>query len=266
MVFAEADAAPSPSFFLRHGDSFVPVEAARSPWNPGHQNGVAIAGLLTYLADQVEAPGPMLCARLDIDILRPTPFAPIRGEARVVRDGRKMQIVESVLLDGEEVTGRARMLRVRTSECPDFPEPLAYPSPEETSERAWVKPQMAISGMVETRTIFGDFDETGNAAIWARFRADIVPGVPVDGLVQVAMLADFGNGLSSPVLRSEWTYANVDICIHMVRNPVEPWILLTSETMMQGEGVGLVNTILGDRRGGFGRAHQTLFIAPAARP
>lgn len=252
-----------PTFYLLDGDGFTPTEAARSPWNPGHQNGVAIAGLLTHSAEQVEAPVPMLGARLDIDILRPTPFARTRVEATVVRAGRNMQIVESVLRsDGGEITARARLLRIRTAESPNFPELLPFPAPEKSPDRAWVKPQMAISEMVETRTLFGDFDETGNAAIWARFRADVAPGAPATGLVQVAMLADFGNGLSSPVLRSEWSYANVDITVHMVREPVDSWILLTSETLMQGAGVGLVNTVLGDRNGAFGRAHQTLFVAP----
>lgn len=263
MSLAEADDAATPSFFLRRGDGFVPAEAARSPWNPSHQNGVAIAGLVTHFAEQIRPPIPMISARLDIDIMRPTPFAPITGEARVVRDGRNMQIAESVLLAEGEVTARARLLRVRTADCPSFPEPLPYPAPEATPEVAWVKPQMAMSELVETRTIFGAFDQTGTAAIWARFRCDIVPGTPVSGLVQVAMLADFGNGLSNPVPRTDWSYANVDICVHLVREPVGSWIMLTSETMMQGCGVGLVNTVIGDEKGGLGRAHQTLFIAPA---
>ena len=53
----------------------------RSPWNPAHQNGVAIAGLLTHLAEAVPAPAPMLAAHITIDILRPTPFGPIVGRA-----------------------------------------------------------------------------------------------------------------------------------------------------------------------------------------
>jgi hypothetical protein len=43
---------------------------------------------------------------------------------------------------------------------------------------------------------------------------------------------------------------------------VGEWLLVDASTMALGQGVGLANMILADRDGPFGRAHQTLFVAP----
>lgn len=251
-----------PTFFTCDGDTFVPGSACRSPWNPEHQNGVAIAALLTHAAEGAPSLCPMLGARLNIDILAPTPFAPVRVETRVVREGRKMQVVEAAILCEARVTARARLLRLRRRSSPALDEPLPYPAVEDCATRSMLRSDSRIGAMVETRPVEGDFETPGPAVIWARFRANILPGIPAAGLTQTAMLSDFGNGLSSPVRRAEWSYANVDITVQQVRDPVGSWVLLASETMLMGEGVALVNTTLGDSRGSFGRAHQTLFIGP----
>lgn len=255
-----ADAAVRASFYTVDRDRFIPGPACRSPWNRQHQNGAAIAGIVAHVLDRTEAPRPMLAARLTIDILRPTPFAPFHVETQVVRQGHKMQVIEASIVSDGQVTVRACMLRLRKAESPTFEEPLPYPPVESCSPRRLLHKEAVIEPMVETLAVHGDFVTPGPAAIWARFNADIAPGAPAAGLVQTAMLSDFGNGLSAPLVRAEWSYANVDISLHQVREPEGSWVLLASETSLQGEGVAQVNTTLGDERGIFGRAHQTLFI------
>ena len=80
--------------------------------------------------------------------------------------------------------------------------------------------------------------------------------------VHAAMISDFGNGLARAVAAGEWSFANVDISLHLVRRPVGEWLLVDADVMLQGLGVGLTNMTLSDRTGAFGRAHQTLLIAP----
>lgn len=221
---------------------------------------MALAGLLTHLGEGVEAPGPMVSAHLNIDILRPTPFEPVRAVTRVVRPGRRMQIVEVDLIARGQVTARARILRLRQAPSPHVAEAMPYPPPEETPPNLLRDGRSRIGALTETRGVPGDFGGPDSAVIWARFHADIVPGAPAAGIVQAAMLADFGNGLSCCVDRDHWTYANVDITVHMVRAPLGDWMLIAAETVTQGLGVGLVNSVLADRNGPFARAHQTLFI------
>jgi hypothetical protein len=95
-----------------------------------------------------------------------------------------------------------------------------------------------------------------------QYEADLMPGVSVADVVQAAMLSDFGNGLSVPIERGAYTFANVDIALHMTRRPVGGWMVVEADTNIDGAGVGLANMVLADARGVFGRAHQTLFINP----
>ncbi len=253
-----------PAFFTAQGDLYTPSEACRSPWNPAHQNGVAIAGLLTHVAEAVETPAPMLSAHFTIDILRPTPFGPIEGRAAVVRPGKKMQMLESLLIADGEVVARARVLRVREAASPSVPAPMTYPALEALPPRPFAPAAKVFGDLVESRIVAGA-DQAGPGTIWMRFNADIVEGAPATGLVHAAMLSDFGNGISNVMPRGRWSFANLDISLHLARRPRGEWLLIDSQTMVQGQGVGLVNSILADRDGPFGQAHQCLFIAEIAR-
>lgn len=250
-----------PCFFdLDDNGLFVPTRASRSPWRRGAVNGVAVAGLLMHLAETVESPVPMLPAHVTIDILRPVPNAPIPTKAVVTRPGKKLQMVESYLLADGEPVARARVLRVREMASPSLDAPLALPPPEDAPGEPFMHEGSPMAALIETRLISGGRHGLGSGATWARFRSDLAPGVPVSGVVAAAMVSDFGNGLARVVDRHAWSFANVDISLHMVRRPVGEWLLIEGDGQLQGLGVGLSNMRLSDRGGAFGRAHQTLFI------
>ena len=250
------------AFFDADGTHFIPRPPCRSPWNPKHQNGVAVAGLLMHLAETVETPVPMLAAHVTIDILRGVPHAPLKGRAEVVRAGGKMQMVESFLVAEGEPVARARVMRVREHETPSYPEPMIYPQVDTIPERPFINLERVFGDLIESRVVAGLDGERGPGTVWVRFPPDVVAGVPASPTVCAGMLSDFGNGVSSPLARDRWFYANIDISLHLARRPVGEWLLVDASTMALGQGVGLANMILADRGGPFGRAHQTLFVAP----
>jgi hypothetical protein len=259
------DAFVRPVFFEQDGEAFVPQEVARSPWNPGATMGIAVAGLLMHGAEQVDYPASMLPAHVTFDILRPVPFAPTLIRSEVTRDGRKMQMVESHLMAGDIPVARARVLRVREAESPSNAEPTPYPRPEDSPTRPFLPKGYRLSELIETRQVGGEPDRTGPGTVWTRLCADLVQGTPTCPVVHAAMLSDFGNGVSQVVDPKRWSFANVDISLHMVRRPVGEWLLVEADAMLQGMGVALTNMTLADRTGPFGKAHQTLFIEPHAR-
>jgi hypothetical protein len=258
--FPTSDAGVRPVFFAQDGEAFVPQEAARSPWNLGAMNGIAVAGLLMHAAEQVAYPAPMIPAHVTFDILRPAPYGPTLLHSVVTREGRKIQMVESHLMAGDVPVARARVLRVREAPSPHIEEPMAYPSPEDSPKRPFLPQDMQLGQFIETRQVAGEPREVGPGTVWTRLAADLVPGLATSPLVHAAMLSDFGNGVSQVVDPRRWSFANVDISLHMVRRPVGEWLLVDAEAMLQGAGVALTNMILADRTGPFGRAHQTLFI------
>lgn len=251
-----------PYFYDCDGDLFVPTDLARSPWQSGTQNGVGMGGLLAHLVETVPAPTPMTVARLTIDILSAAPFAPTVGRARVLREGKRIQMVESELVaDDGRVVARASALRVRSAETPVIPEDNPYPAPEEVTPSDFMGDR-AFGGTMQTRLVRGGLRTPGPGTLWVNFGHDHVAGVALSPLIRATSLSDFGGGLGSVLDADKWTYANLDITTYFVREPVGEWILVDAATVSAGQGVGRSDMVLADREGPFARAHQTLFIAP----
>jgi hypothetical protein len=250
-------------FFELSDGLYAPTEAQRSPWDPRAQNGVGIGGLLMHLASQAPTPVPMQAVHMVFDILGQTPFQPVEGHWTITRPGRRMQIVESTLVSDGRVTARGRVLLVRRADGPVIdPEPLPSPGPEGLAPLPVSQRLPSFSAAMETRLAHPDLQGQGYGCIWSRMLMDLVDGTPASPMVHAAMLSDFGGGISNPVDRKRWITPNIYISVHLSRAPVGPWLMLQSSTVLAGEGTGLVNMLLGDRGGAFGRAHQTLFIAP----
>jgi hypothetical protein len=122
--------------------------------------------------------------------------------------------------------------------------------------------ERAFGGTMETRLVRGEIGQPGPKALWVRFGHEHVGGVPLSPLVRAASIADFGGGLGTMLDRREWTSANLDITLHMTREPVGDWLLCDASTWSDGRGFARSDMVLADGQGPFGRAHQILFVAP----
>ena len=106
----------------------------------------------------------------------------------------------------------------------------------------------------------GTFGEPGPGAIWFRAHRPIVAGEPISPLMRAVMTGDFCNGVSSVLDFNAWTFINADLSISLARMPIGEWILLDAQTWLGENGAGIAFAKLGDERGYFGRAVQSLVI------
>lgn len=250
-------AAPTCIYEVTPG-GFAPTALATGPWDKRYQNGVALNALVAYLIERHPAPAPMVTSRVVIDLLRPTPMAALVPRVETVREGHRLQLLQIELIQDGAATVRASALRVRAGESPQTA-PVSFGAPPEglpgfNSERS------AFRHIIETRLESGGLEAPGPGVVWARVFGDIVPGVAVSPFVQAAMAADFGSGLSSEVDWREWSFANVDISLHLTRTPHGAWLRVAAETESAGNGIAVVAARLADEAGAFGHAHQTLYI------
>jgi hypothetical protein len=74
-------------FFVTDGKSYVPTRLARGPWGPSI-SGNYVGGLLGRAAD-------LQPARLTMDLLRPVALKPLQMHSSVVRDGRRLRLVDA---------------------------------------------------------------------------------------------------------------------------------------------------------------------------
>lgn len=262
---------------------FEPVEGggwhatafAVGPWAPNALHGGPPAALLAREAERAgDADAPELAwfpARLTVELLRPVPVAPLRSSARVVRTGRKIQLVDAEIAtpDGT-VVASARLLRIRSMEvdAPDTAATLEGPIlPDVAATNAELTPTSAgwdgfHNRGVEHRFAAGRFDESGPATDWIRLRVPVVAGEEPSPLERVAAAADFGNGVSSVTDWATTVFINPDLTIHLRRVPAGEWVCLEAVTWMGDAGVALAESRLWDESGLLGRSLQSLLVDP----
>ena len=238
--------------------AYVPTALATGPWDKRMQSGVVINALVAHAVEQTPSLVPMVTTRLVTDILKPAWMAPVQTRVEVIREGTRLQLLQIELLQQGVPIVRASALRVRLAESPATPFPIHAVAPEGLPSLN--RRRSAMNAISETRLEAGGLDEIGPGLVWSRIRGDIVPGTPISPFVHTAMAADMGSGTSSYVDWREWTYANVDISLHLARMPQGEWVRVAAVTESAGNGLAVVDTRLADEHGEFGHAHQTLFL------
>ena len=76
------------------------------------------------------------------------------------------------------------------------------------------------------------------------------------------LVADSGSGVGAALPSTDFIFINVDLTATLTRDPVGDWLLLEAATSVGASGTGLAMTRLSDQLGAFGRAMQTLLVAP----
>src|SRR5262245_34471969 len=106
------------ALFEPDGARFVPTELARGPWSPKALHGGPPAALLAWCAERHAGGEGMRVVRLTVELLRPVPTSPLTVETRLLRPGRKVQLVGGVLRDRDVDVARGVVLRLRTIDLP----------------------------------------------------------------------------------------------------------------------------------------------------
>ena len=75
-------------------------------------------------------------------------------------------------------------------------------------------------------------------------------------------LLDTANGVAVRESPLEWMFPNVDLTVHLFRQPEGHWVGLDTTVAFGPTGLGLTSSVLHDRRGQVGRAEQSLTVRP----
>ena len=262
------------AIFTRDGERFVPTKLAGSPWGPGLLHGGPPAGLLARAVERAAASPDLHVARLTIDLFRPVPMQPLAVETRVLREGRRIQVLEaSLVANGVEVS-RATGLLLRQTEValPPAALPLAayLQGPEDLAETGLGfvpegderPPFRGLPGFhttVEVRRVAGAMG-TGKGTAWIRIPVPFVEGEETTPLVRVAATSDFGNALGHIRPSEEVGFINADITLYLHRVPGGEWICLETSGTAEPHGLGLVESVVHDVHGPLGRVVQALIV------
>ena len=247
-------------------DVFVATEAALGPWSDQALHGSPPTMLMAREIERFPADQEMFVTRLTVELLRPVGRAPLAVRSRLVRPGRKVQLVEASLWNGEQEVARATALRIRRAEV-DVPQTLEPPGrdlPESLSQ--WEDsyrsgPVYHLLG-VEVRT--SSKAQAGKPPVWGWFRLKLplVPGEEPSGLLRICAAADFPNGISYVVDPGKISFINPDLTVYVNRLPVGEWVMVDAKTWLERHGTGIAEGALYDTEGRVGRSMQSLFVEP----
>src|ERR1700712_3467128 len=84
------------AFFVPDGDAFEPAPIARGPWGQTI-SGNYIGGLPGDVLERDAGDPDFQPARLTVDLFRPAALAPVRVETSVVRQGRRLKLVDAIV-------------------------------------------------------------------------------------------------------------------------------------------------------------------------
>jgi hypothetical protein len=261
------------SFFVTHGDGYVPTPLARGPWGPS-LSGNYIGGLLSRAVEAlVDDPG-LQPARLTVDLLRPVALQPLRVSATMVRDGRRLRLVDAVMTQSDVMVARASALFLRRSASsvdPVWTTPVAMPAiPAEPEAVADGLPMMLHSyGRDPAAGSPGvgvtEWCHDGQKFAWVRETKLLVDDEPLSPFTRAVMAGDVTSSLT------HWgtaglQFINADYTVTLSRLPDGVYIGLAAVTHYDHEGVATGVASLFDERGPIGSGVALALANPGFAP
>lgn len=245
---------------------FRATRLTQGPWREDQQHGGPVAALLAREA-LAAAPDGWVIPQITVDYLSPVPLGELETSRDVVKKGRRTAYVLTELGDGDRTVARARTWLAAPGDSPGGlthpPEPPA-PVPEESSYGR-ARFHFGFQEAVELRFIAGSFRAMGPGTAWGRLCVPLVGDEPAAPVERVLALGDFATGISAEVERDAYTYSNLDLSVHLYRQPATDWTCLDAVTVIGHGGAGVCRTTLFDERGAIGQSAQSLFVAALRR-
>jgi hypothetical protein len=102
----------------------------------------------------------------------------------------------------------------------------------------------------------------GRATAWVSSPLALLDGVAVSPLASYVALVDTANGICVREPTDAWLFPNVDLTVHLHRQPVAGRVGLDTTVVFGADGRGLTETVLHDEHGPVGRAAQVLTVRP----
>jgi hypothetical protein len=251
------------ALYVRDGDAFVGTGCTLGSWHQNGQSGGAVLALLGHVAEDIPTLVPMSLSRLTVDLVRPVPVGErLWIDHDVVREGKRIQVVDLIVRSAEVDHVRARMLRVRDedltgsgplpSSTTDLDPATRFPGPEDTES---VEARPGVAGFLqfgaELRRSTEPID--GDHVAWVRLRVPVVAGEAVRATSKVALPMDCVNLIGVHDLATGVSAINADVSAHVLRPPVGEWTALVGSTRYGhhvGHGVSMAT--LSDADGIYG--------------
>jgi hypothetical protein len=245
-------------------DVFQATESTMSPWDRDLQHGGPATALLAWTIEQDHPRESTRIARIAVDFLGGIPRDICRIRTRVVRPGRRIELIEGILESRGRDAVIARVWRVATHEPGTVPHGISTPQlapPLPPAEAEIDFGGWGYGAALEWRFVSGrGLAGVGPSDVWTRVRVPLVEGVPIRPIDRLLLAVDSANGISPELPFAEWLFVPPSLSVAVQRYPVGEWTFIRAQTTLSDDGVGVARAWLADRSGFLGVASQSLYV------
>ncbi|MEU7484328.1 thioesterase family protein [Streptomyces sp. NPDC042319] len=260
--------APAPDSYFERIDEhrYKPTPHVGGAWDPDEQHFSPLGGLVVHAIDRYLAGRPdtgMVLGRISFDILGRLATDECEVRVETVRPGRTIELVEATVLIAGRPVVRARAWLLTSLDTGAVAgggaDRLTPPEELESWHMAGVWPGGYI-GTLDVRPVAPP--QPGRTTAWIATGVDLVAGEPASPLASFITLVDTANGIAVRQSPAEWMFPNVDLTIHLHRQPEGSWTGLDTTVVFGPTGQGITSTVLHDTAGPVGHAQQILTVRP----
>lgn len=257
------------AYFARRGNSYQPRSTARGGWG-AFISGHVVGGLLGWSAEQLVDDPQFLPARLTVDLPRPCALEPIEIQTREIRSGKRLCLVEAVILQDDKIVAKASGLFLRRGDqptgkiwSPDIEMPPIPTDVQPDDNSLFVRTYgwgMSIQNPDEKWSGGG-----GTKYTWLRLNKPLIDDEPLTPFTRAAMAADVTASLvnwSSEGLK----FINADYTLTLSRLPTGSMIGLASQQHSTRDGIATGSATLFDEHGEIGSSLSVSLAQSGFRP
>ncbi|MFC6715520.1 thioesterase family protein [Branchiibius cervicis] len=244
-------------------DTYRPTQHVQGAWNDHEQHMSPVAGLITHAIDGHAHNPTVQMSRISFEILGLIPLADTTVVVETIRPGRTIELIEATAIIEDRPRIRARAWRLAISD--DVADVAGVELPGMAGGPAQGAPYDPLTewkggflASIETVALPGG--RSGRRQVWARTPHPVVADESVSPTAAAIALVDLANGIATRVRPTDMMFPNVDLTIHLIRQPEPSWVGLDTSVSFGTNGLGLTSTTLSDESGPFGRAEQALTV------
>lgn len=245
------------------GDTYRPTQHVQGAWNDHEQHMSPVAGLITHAIDGHEPNPAVQLSRISFEILGLIPLAETTVLVETIRPGRTIELIEATAIIEGRPRVRARAWRLAISD--DVADVAGIELPSLPAGPDGGEPYDALTEwkggfLASIQTVALPGGRSGRRQVWARTPHTVVADEQVSATAAAISLVDLANGIATRVRPTDMMFPNVDLTIHLIRQPAPSWVGLDTSVSFGTNGLGLTSTTLSDELGPFGRAEQALTV------
>ena len=249
------------SYYVRLSeDRLVSTLHSQGAWQPGEQHLAPAAGLVLAEIER-RLPSDKMISRVTFDVLGVIHSGEFTVDVNVIRPGRTIELVEAQMRHGQRTSIIARAWRLLASDTEAIVGGEWRPLPARTEmSEAPFSNQWGGGWIASLEGRQGADARPGYAQSWLRSPYPLVDGEIDPPTAAFVKFADTANGLAVREDPKTTFFPNVDLSVHLTREPVAGWVGFDTRVAFGPTGLGQTTSVLSDAEGPIGTAVQSLTV------